>query len=387
MYIVDGFTRDRAQKYADTRGKEVISIAKWASKNKFMQALKKSHPQRYESLQAAMGNYSARFMHRLKFKTTFVINDNLKHVAEYIVAAPKFIQKLVLKLKADKDATPFQIDLLIAVHSVISTVNDNLPVSTDKDDEDADDIKEEKELDPNKDHIGHIQEQLANVQLLYCPKKDWDIKETETKDDLKAKTNGIARVLSQRYNNFTEVLSKSQDKNYDFERYPQNRRFSIFVDRRDNKPTNKNKGNISSNKELCRDQITFFQPPDDCNKMSKDHVPEIGFEFIRKCLIPKKDGGAITAGDGICGQLLTFMFNVEQKDEIRCYIVWNGQTMRFHGDHIGQVLPSLFNREVYTNQKFMAETKLQKEMGEMFDKGIFDRSFDPFYDELTQFKA
>ena len=76
--------------------------------------------------------------------------------------------------------------------------------------------------------------------------------------------------------------------------------------------------------------MTYFEPPDYCNEMERKHVPEIGFELIRKCIIPRKDGKGdddnITASDGLCGQLMTFMFSVEALDEIKCYLVWNGQT-------------------------------------------------------------
>ena len=71
--------------------------------------------------------------------------------------------------------------------------------------------------------------------------------------------------------------------------------------------------------------MTFFEPPDDCNEMASDHVPEIGFEFLKTCILPRKDKH-VSADEGLCGQLLTFMFNVEAADEIKCYIIWNGQT-------------------------------------------------------------
>ena len=175
----------------------------------------------------------------------------------------------------------------------------------------TEDNKKEKELQPDIDHINHVQDNLKALGLLHWPQENWEIKDTKVSDII-AKTNAIVRVLTERYNDFTGVLDE-KGKDYEYDKYPQNRRFSMFVDRRKDKPTNGNK-----------DEITIFQPPDDCNKLPSDHVPEIGFEFIRKCLIPKQDGH-ITADDNICGQLITLTFQIEQKDEIRCYIVWNGQ--------------------------------------------------------------
>ena len=34
----------------------------------------------------------------------------------------------------------------------------------------------------------------------------------------------------------------------------------------------------------------------------------------------------ITSRDSVNGRLMTFSFHVEQADEIKCYIIWNGQT-------------------------------------------------------------
>ena len=207
---------------------------------------------------------------------------------------------------------------MIAVYGVISTVANNDSTNAEEPKENSMEHKEngnddQKELQPDVDHINHVQDNLKALELLYCPQEQerLELKETEP-TDINCKINAIAHDITQKYNDFTSILS-GKDGNYDFDKYPRNRRFSVFVDRRKDKPINGNK-----------DQITIFQPPDDCNKLPPDHVPEIGFELIQKCLIPRPDGH-ITAKDGICGQLLTFMFHIEQKDEIRCYIVWNGQ--------------------------------------------------------------
>ena len=210
-----------------------------------------------------------------------------------------------------------QVDLLIAVHDVISNSADNDTVESDDDtDDDSDEEKErdeedDKELQPHIDHINRVQDNFKALGLLCSPQKELEFEETESTDVI-YKTIAKARFLSQRYNCFTSVLAE-KDKDYHLDEYPQNHRFSIFVDRRNDKPTNGNK-----------DEIIIFQHPADCNTLPPDHVPEIGFEFIRKCLIPRKDGH-ITADDDICGQLMTLTFQVEQKDEIRCYIVWNKQ--------------------------------------------------------------
>ena len=88
---------------------------------------------------------------------------------------------------------------------------------------------------------------------------------------------------------------------------------------------------------------TDIQPPTACDTMPTNHVIEWYFESVRKCLIPRKGFGdglsedtnkfisepkkkTITAQDGVCTQLITFSFHIEQEDEMGCYIIVNGQT-------------------------------------------------------------
>merc|ERR1712045_544797 len=103
--------------------------------------------------------------------------------------------------------------------------------------------------------------------------------------------------------NKSNINKKS--KKFDPKTYPTRRRFSIFIDRRKVKPT-----------KAERDEMTIFEPPNDSNEMINDHVAEIGFEFLRTCILPRKEK-PIIATDGLCGQLMTFMFNVEAKDEVK----------------------------------------------------------------------
>merc|ERR1712129_416558 len=116
------------------------------------------------------------------------------------------------------------------------------------------------------------------------------------------------------------------------------------------------------------DQMILF---DDSNVYPDGHVPEIGFQFVRQSIIPRTGDGVenITATDGVCGQLITFMFSVEASDQIKCYVIWNGQTMRFHGRHLWQVLPAIFE-ENEKNNEFRQNGEMAKEMGERFDKGV-----------------
>eukprot|EP00483_Globobulimina_turgida_P005486 UN05496 len=201
----------------------------------------------------------------------------------------------------------------------------------------------------------------------------------EAEDKQNENTQLITRKIGTTYSQFRTVLGGEQSNTYtdgksklfDPETYPKGRRFSIFIDRRKSKPTNNDD-----------DEITIFEPPDGCNQIPNNNVPEIGFEFVKTCLLPKQKEH-ITANDSLCGQLMTFMFNVEEKEEIRCYIIWNSQTMRFHGDYVSKLLPNLFV-DTQENKTFVA-SKDAKGFENTFEANVTDRKFSMFCQALKNF--
>eukprot|EP01084_Bolivina_argentea_P264927 448937_1 len=161
---------------------------------------------------------------------------------------------------------------------------------------------------------------------------------------------------------------------YDPETYPRYKRFAILVDRR-RKPLQDDEKEANT-----KDKMFFFEPSNDSNTIKTDHVAEIGFDLLQKCIIPRgdiKDAKNITPKTDVCGQLITFMFNVEAINEIKCYIVWNGQTMRFHGDHIGKILPNIFVEN--DENKNFANTQEAKGLEREFETIMDDRKFAKFY--------
>jgi len=274
---------------------------------------------------------------------------------------PLFIKNLIDKQKVF--TAPFQVDLLIAVKKVIAAYPELLDDGDDDDMDHSQSHDEKDDVDPNIDHIGSIHDNFDKIGICYAPPTD------HSDEDNIDRIDAIQRSVGEKFKDFCTVLEKNKSQYYDAKSYPLQRRFCLFVDRRNKK-----------------DKMTMFEPPNNCNKFEKDHVPEIGFEFLRKCVIPRSNKQHITAIDRLCGQLMTFMFNVYAKDEIRCYIVWNGQTMRFHGDHISQILPNIFVDGEYGNKEFVAG-KEPKKMGHNFDKFIEDRRFEQFYSALRDFSV
>merc|ERR1740123_186603 len=359
-YFVDAFTKDKASKHAEAKRKNKkaldLTVSTWTKKNKYFAALKRTYSAKESRLVSAMTSYSHRIMARLQFTPNYKISDSMREIVEYLVSVPQFI--------SNKNLTPpFQVDLLIAVKKVIDVRDANADTNASDNDDAESSCDEEKEVDPSIDHIGSLLPALEKLSLAHTQSVTAD-----TDNKMEERVGVIQRNIGEKYGEFTGKLS---DKGKLSKMYPQRRRFCLFVDRRPN---------------AKHDVLTIFEPPSGCSEMSADSVPEIGFEFLSKCVVPKGNGSHITANDRCCGQLATFMFNVDAADEMRCYIVWNGQTMRFHGDHIAQVLPNLFVEGEHGNKEYVAGGDPIK-MGQQFDTFMEDRKFEAFCNALQQFES
>lgn len=80
---------------------------------------------------------------------------------------------------------------------------------------------------------------------------------------------------------------------------------------------------------------------------------------------------------------MTFCFHAEAMDEIRMYLYWYGQSLRFYPEDIVQVLPILFD-DNYGDNKSFANSRDAKRM--THGLLIQDKYFEHFYNDLTQKK-
>eukprot|EP01084_Bolivina_argentea_P243359 407990_1 len=370
-YMIDSYTKDKATCYDNS--KKTMSMNEWIRENNWMKVLS-NKTKRAEQLQGAMMNYSNRLIQRLQFKPKFVIDDNLPQIARYIASMPVFIQKLMTRLGGK---APFQVELLFCVKGVRknqlltneSKDSDDDTNDDDKSSDDSDDSEDEKE-NPYIDHIGKIFSQ-SKTKDSEDDRFLWDMRHVQR------------RFLSQ-YNDLRTRNDQNQTKDFDGILYPQNTRFSFLVDRRAQPQEYNEEYKEYDDSEWVTDQITCFEPPDNCNTLPRNHVPEIGFDLIQKCLLKTQDK-TITASDRLCGQLMTFMFMVERMDNIKCYVVWNGESMRFHGEHISQVLPNLFISSE-ENVKFKDSVQANK-LGIIFNENTRDTKFETFYKGITNFET
>ena len=79
---------------------------------------------------------------------------------------------------------------------------------------------------------------------------------------------------------------------------------------------------------------------------------------------------------------VTFSFHVEEQDEIRCYMYWNGQTMRFHPVDIKYAFKYCFDENRYNEfdnnreqmKRFVEKIKIKDLAFEHFYKSLYDGS-------------
>eukprot|EP01084_Bolivina_argentea_P035108 65123_1 len=269
-----------------------LSVENWIKSKKFVASLNND---KAGILIGAIKAYNEIIICPLQLPPPYKISDDIKIVVNYFTA----VQKLVCSLaKKEEKSPPFQVDLMITVKTTGSNSGDSI-----------NDI--------------NIQQRLSKAGCDYFPKQPFEIDASGKIDDEK-----LQKCIAQNYVAFSN-RNNDDEKN-------SCQRVEIFIDRTD-----------ASGKDI----LTMFEPAD-CNKIPKDHLPEIYFQLRRKCLIPGEKSH-ITALHPLGGELIIFSFQVEAKDDIKCFLIWNGQTIRFYGQYIKTILPGLFENvpQEFTSDK------------------------------------
>ena len=157
--------------------------------------------------------------------------------------------------------------------------------------------------------------------------------------------------------------------------------------------------------EAYRDPVYLYEPPLNCRHIPNDAVPEWYHNSSRTCLLPnmaygdgleaergpiKENNGGFTkekfANANIgslspCkGAFLTFSFHVKAVDEVKCYLYWNGQIIRFMPTDIGTVLPKIFSMDWCNgeNAKWLEDSKGFDELVQEMNAVIKDLHFEGF---------
>eukprot|EP01083_Nonionella_stella_P227268 806494_1 len=362
-YMVDAFTLDQAKHYFDGKQEQTMTLQDWIQSNAFFKQLTECNPELSQKLKMAMTAYTTRVMPRLSVSigSRILVNDNISEIVDYVVAIPHFI-KILLNDSANI-SPPFCIDVLFAVQEVVVAVNDE---------EDSKEEAKDPEYDPNIDHIGNVQERLKSNGCVCTtqtvPDTVYQFQPSQQLDkEAESKLIAFRRFFDLGYKEFRATLSKTKPHDeFNSSTYPNGKRFGIFVDRRQTEQ---------------RNAITFFEQIPSCDSIPRDHVAEWYMETARECLIPGTKGNEnekITSMDGVCGQLITFSFHVEAADEIKCYLIWNKQTMLFKGDNLADILSHLFieNKEAHVRKD------INKQLSS-FDEQMTDARFELFHQKIN----
>ena len=86
---------------------------------------------------------------------------------------------------------------------------------------------------------------------------------------------------------------------------------------------------------------------------------------------------SINATSAAQGQVLTFSYHIWAEDEIKCYLLWQGQCHRFYPQDIIDVLPSIFVKSD-KNKAFAISEEAQRLANKM-TTFIPDNKFERFY--------
>eukprot|EP01084_Bolivina_argentea_P060759 111007_1 len=353
-YIIDSYTIDSIEAFTKTF--KHVSLNDWCARSSYMIYLRTKYPQIQTRLQSAMHSYSNRIMRRLLCTSTVKIGCSMETIFKTVLAVGNFISKLINQMNG---VPPFQIDLLLAV-------NVKSQIHSDDEHEDVKQIDsgDEDELKDEKSDLIRIN----NIKSIKDEIEDAGLKSACFVDN----NSDFKRSIFEFFADFKTLMSKEKSN----AEYPCRKRFEIFTDKRRNREEKTNETN----------EYLFFEPPDNCDTIPLDHVNEWYFDAVRTCLIPQKSNDKITALTNTGGELLTFSFHVEQKDEIKCYIIWNSETTRlFGGSNISAVLPTICDYS-QGNEEFIKSGEA-KRLGDEFDRTIHDVKFTSFYNNICNFKG
>eukprot|EP01084_Bolivina_argentea_P054990 100835_1 len=319
-YMVDAFTIDQIKSPS-------LTLKQWLSENKFIKELQYKDKAMKNKIMTAMSAYSYRIIPRLQFVSPYKIKDSIEEIVHFITSAACVFQS---RANDSSMVVPFCIDIMFAVREVMSDFDDFTLYDDEKDDY----------------QIGNIQQKLRSHKCAF-------VSQTVSNNFYKCLQSGFVENL----------FTKFEQKNGKILR---RKRHGIFVDRRKSK-----------NKDH-KNEVTFFEQLASCGTIPNDHINEWHMDAVIQCLIPgsrrtnKQYNSNITARDGVCGQVITFSFNVEQSNEIKCYIIWNGQTMRVTGNVLAAVSSRLFVKSEYEDLSKV------KSYFKIFDSIVKDTTFDMF---------
>ena len=269
--LLDTYLRDRH--HTQKSSGIAVDITKWARvENKYMMQLKgdRDYPQHAtEIIIDALKAWRRNVCPLLMMSHIIQINDSLKEVSMYILSIIEYIYKIA---KEQASSFPFQADHCFIFDKIrhrepkrLGFANADSDEYNDSDEDDDDEFTDEDSDDGHRffDCVGDIEKRLGHEGLIFN----------------KTKVYGInSSIFEQQFNEFKDMISRKY-KGDEFIKYPQRKRFICVIDRR--KPR-KDRDFIVS----VFDEMIFCKPPNICETIPDNHVPEWYFEASKTCIIP-----------------------------------------------------------------------------------------------------
>eukprot|EP00486_Rosalina_sp_Unknown_P005103 CAMPEP_0201570448 /NCGR_PEP_ID=MMETSP0190_2-20130828/12727_1 /ASSEMBLY_ACC=CAM_ASM_000263 /TAXON_ID=37353 /ORGANISM="Rosalina sp." /LENGTH=564 /DNA_ID=CAMNT_0047994011 /DNA_START=35 /DNA_END=1726 /DNA_ORIENTATION=+ len=396
-FLADMYSRDRLKAGPD----ETLTTTDWALKNKHCLELKTIKPSSgggsgkgpFTQTVSAVGSFFHRIVPKLMLNPQSEIVDSLEATAKYIAASVDFVCTIA---KQPQLTCPFQVDTCIAFNKA-QDCSKMAMQGIDDDDDDEDDGKgNDGDTFSSEfyDCFGNVKDRLNKEG---CKNYATEINNDVSKDSVRG-----ARMFMDTYGKFKAQALSTKYKGKAYNDYPRKHRFCSLIDRRDK---DSKKGKSTSN-----DEIIFFEPPENCNKIPDEedgHMPLWFFDSSRTCIIPNEgyENGKhlkdidkmassksgknneekalsepITSSTPCKGAIMVLSFHVEADNLIRCYMYLNGQISRFMPDDIIKVLPRFFDKKFGNNAKF-PKSKIAQELVERMKPQLRDIKFEAFYSE------
>eukprot|EP01083_Nonionella_stella_P068423 181634_1 len=392
--VSDIYQRDKMQLHLQNKGLKYPPLTHWFNNNPFMQQVNKRYTNGnvIEVMKHGVSSYIRRIQPEFQATSPVFgkIADDILEIARYFQEASQFISFLLRQNDGTGASVPFQFDFAIAVKEAVHVQTFVKPETSDDDDEEEEDKNEDDEH-PFYDCIGDIKKKLEDNELIH----KWNVIDRQEHSDQEVRN--VTRIFTETYNHLKQEMHQKQGK-----KFPRKKRFIAVIDRRQSVTTYTGKvPNIKMHTVLRiqhaqkKDDVVFFGPPDNASDIPADHVPEIYFNHLLQCLIPNLDyvdekveymdgkGAAderanaisdsvkecvkkkkivshITGLSSCNGALLTFSFQVEQENEIKCYLWWQGKCIRFLPSDVIDILPQIFDEKAHANNKLFATSAMAK---------------------------
>jgi len=356
QFLADMYMREHIYRQYPIGGKdnEDYNIQQWGKDNECMKELRNMEPLklqfkklgkaiRYtpgELAENAVKSYLKRVAPRLMLTPSSTIKGDLKTVAQYIASTAEFVSNLASK--SEEASCPFQYDSVFAFDGLIDKLDDS------DDPHDADDDDDDDEDDGSDDEYKGVDGSDVAAGTLDEIKGELD--------KLKLKHVTVNESMRVGYRPLMDAFQELQKQKKE---YPRNHRFCSVVDLRDGSDQ--------------KAGVVLFETPDNVPTGSNTSLQY--FDRAKAGIVPSTDPKQ--AVNSVCkGPQMTLSFQVDQEDDMRCYVFILGQCTRFLAEDIVMLLPRFFE-DTEKNKAFLKDPETSAVI-QRIKKSLNDTAFTKF---------